>query len=381
MPDFHILIAPNAFKNSLTAQLAAKAIEKGFQRSALVCTTECFPIGDGGDGTGDLLIEKNGGQVIDVFVTDPLGRKIKASYGLIDKGKTAVIEMAQASGLRLLETEELNPLRATSFGTGQVISDALSNNVSKILIAMGGSATVDGGTGILIALGARFLDKNGVALTAIENFNSLHTIDTSLIDPRALACEIIVLCDVDNRLLGATGAAAMFGPQKGAGKEEVIKLENSLTRLTEIIKSTNGKNITDLPYGGTAGGAAAGLYALVGAQLVNGAESFLHFTGFEKSLAVSNLVITGEGSIDEQTLQGKGPYAVAVMAKKKEVPVVGFAGRIPIGATEKLAIWFRELLLINDSNTDLAAALLATAQNLERTAFNLGNVLAANRTA
>ena len=381
MTGFHILIAPNAFKNSLTAQLAAKAIEKGFQQSELVCTTECFPIGDGGDGTGGLLIEKNDGQLIDLFVTDPLGRKVAASYGLIDNGKTAVIEMAQASGIRLLQAEELDPLRATSFGTGQIMLDAVSKGVSKILIAMGGSATVDGGAGILAAVGAKFLDEKGAILHTIESFTALKAVDSSMVDPRVLACEIVILCDVDNRLLGDAGAAAMFGPQKGAGKAEVIKLETSLTRFAEVVNRATGQRIDKLAYGGAAGGAAAGLYALLNAKLVNGAESFLHFTGFEKSLSVANLVITGEGSIDEQTLQGKAPYAVAVMAKGKRIKVVGFAGKIPFEASEKLSGWFDELLLINDSQTDLATALKTTAQNLERTAFKLGNLLAANRTA
>ncbi len=377
----HLLIAPNAFKNSLSAQLAAEAIERGFEHSELACTTECFPIGDGGDGTGDLLVEHNKGRMIDVLVSDPLGREIKTWYGLIDNGKTAVVEMAKASGIRLLKKEELTPLRASSFGTGEIILDAVSRGVSKILIAMGGSATVDGGTGILAAAGARFLDKSGAVLAGIGEFGSLHSIDTTGMDPRVRACKIIVLCDVDNYLLGEKGAAAMFGPQKGANEDEVVQLEKSLTRFAEVVLDTTGKNIAGLPYAGAAGGAAAGLFGLLNAELVNGAESFLAYTGFERSLAAASLVITGEGSLDEQTLQGKGPYAVAVKAKKYGIPTVGLAGKIPFEAVALLAPWFKELMLINDNHTDLATALSSTAQNLEKTAFKLGNLLAANRTA
>ncbi len=371
----HILISPNAYKNSLTAQLAAAAIERGFQKSALNCTTECFPIGDGGDGTGDLLVEKNNGNTVTLMANDPLGREISTTYGLIDNHKTAVIEMANASGLRLLKSSELDPLRASSYGTGQLILDALSRGVSKIIIAMGGSATVDGGTGILTALGVRFLDNKGLALNRIGEFTSLHTIDLTSLDKRILHCEIIVLCDVDNLLLGSTGSAAMFGPQKGAGKEDVVSLEVALTRLANLVLVTTGKEIAQLPYGGTAGGAAAGLYALLNAKLVNGAESFLSLTNFDASLASANLVITGEGSIDEQTLQGKGPYAVAYAAKQRNIPVIALAGKIPAEPNEKLSAYFDQLLSINKAFTDIKTALASTEENLETMALEIGNKL------
>ena len=371
----HILIAPNAFKNSLTAQLAAAAIEKGFQKSALACTTECFPIGDGGDGTGDLLIERNKGKIITVAAADPLERTITATYGLIDNGTTAVIEMANASGLRLLKTEELDPLRATSYGTGQLLMDALNRGVGKIIIAMGGSATVDGGTGILRALGMRFLDSHGKILETIAELTAVHSIDLASLDQRILQCEVTVLCDVDNHLLGDAGSAAMFGPQKGAGEAAVIKLEAALSRLAEVVYQQTGKEIAHLPYGGTAGGAAAGLYALLNASLVNGAESFLSLTGFEASLASADLVVTGEGSIDEQTLQGKGPYAVAHAAKQKGLPVIGLAGRVPSAPNEKLMVYFDRLLSINKDFIDLETALASTAKNLEDTSLTVANEL------
>lgn len=324
----HILIAPNAFKNSMTAQAAAEAIRVGFDQSSLNCTTECFPIADGGDGTAALIISKFKGSVIPVKVNDPLGRRINTSFGLMDNGQTAVIEMADASGLRLLNADELNPLLATSYGTGQMIAKALDMGVKKIIIAMGGSATVDGGTGILSALGARFLDKEYNELINLpKTLSQLHQVDLNNLDTRIAACEIIVLCDVDNKLLGETGAAAVFGPQKGANATEVKLLDQGLRTFSAITLKELGKDMAAMTYGGAAGGAAAGVYAYVNAKLVNGIDYFLDITGFDTSLANADLVITGEGSIDVQTLQGKGPYGVASRAKMRSVPVIAWQAK------------------------------------------------------
>ena len=225
----HILIAPNAFKNSLTANAADLAIEKGLQQSSLNCTTECFPIADGGDGTAAIIIKQLQGKLVNMQVHNPLGRIITASFGLIENGKTAVIEMADASGLRLLRNNELNPLRATSYGTGEMIKKALDLGVSKILIAMGGSATVDGATGILKTLGIKFLGDDGKELNNLpESLTGLKSIDRSGIDPRLLNCEVIVLCDVDNMLLGAIGSAGVFGPQNGGDAGALKKLDAAL---------------------------------------------------------------------------------------------------------------------------------------------------------
>jgi glycerate kinase len=218
----HILIAPNAFKHSLNAEDAASAIMEGLVLSKLDCTCECFPIGDGGDGTGELIIKKCEGELVNAAVYDPLGRKINASFGLIDEGKTAVIEMADASGIRLLQPDELNPLLATSYGTGEQIKVALDKGAKKIILGMGGSATVDGGCGILKALGIRFLNANGLDLQGLPgSLTELTSIDFSRLDERILDSEVIVLCDVDNLLLGEQGSAAIFGPQKGASVDDV----------------------------------------------------------------------------------------------------------------------------------------------------------------
>ena len=373
----NILIAPNAFKNSLTAEAAALAIKEGLLQSKLDCHCECFPVGDGGDGTAELIIKKRRGETVGTTVHGPLGKKINATFGLIDDGKTAIIEMANASGLRLLQQDQLDPLLANSYGTGEQIQMALGKGVKKIIIGMGGSATVDGGYGILKALGIRFLDAIGAELSGLPgNFTSLASADLSALDKRILNTEIIVLCDVDNLLLGANGAAAVFGPQKGASAEAVFTLNEALARFASVAFNTTGKNMAAVKYGGTAGGAAAGLFAFLNARLVNGIDYFLDLTGFDNSLNRTSLVITGEGSIDEQTLQGKGPFGVAFRAKQKNLPVIGIAGKIPLQHNEALQHYFDVLLAIGHQPIDLPTALAAAKDNLVRTAIALGNLLA-----
>ena len=375
----HILIAPNAFKHSLDAEEAAAAISEGFIQSNLDCTCESFPIADGGDGTGELIIKKCDGVLLQTETNDPIGRKIKTSFGLIDDGNTAVIEMATSSGIKLLQQEELNPLVASSFGTGEQIIAALDAGVKKIIIGMGGSATVDGATGMLKAMGIRFLDGTGKELIVLpRDLEQLHSIDLSELDQRILKCEVVVLCDVDNLLLGDNGSAAIFGPQKGASPGDVKKLDEALAKLSAIGLTATGKDMSAIKYGGTAGGAAAGLFAFVNAKLENGIEYFLDLTGFDTALEKADLVVTGEGSIDEQTLQGKGPFGVANRAKKKNIPVIGLAGKIPLDYSTSLQKYFSVLFAIGNQPTDLVTALKTTRNNLIRTANELGDLLFLN---
>ena len=373
----HILIAPNAFKNSATATEAAEAIQQGLKQSSLLCTTECFPIADGGDGTGELIIKKCNGTLINVTVNNPLGRVVNATFGLIDDGKTAVIEMANASGLRLLDINELNPMQTSSFGTGQMMKLALDKGVNKIIFAMGGSATVDGGCGILNALGISFLDAEGNSLAPNpEDLQRMVTIDVSGLDPRIADCEIAVICDVDNKLLGGQGAAAVFGPQKGATPEQVVLLDDFLANFGKITLRHTGKNIAEVKYGGAAGGATAGIYAYLNAQLVNGIEYFLQLTGFEQSLQKADLVITGEGSIDAQTLQGKGPFGVAAAAMRYNLPVIGVAGKVPLDDNKVLRKYFDVLLAIGNGPADMPTAIQQTHANLVRVGTEIGQMLA-----
>ncbi|RZL97903.1 MAG: glycerate kinase, partial [Pedobacter sp.] len=260
--------------------------------------------------------------------------------------------------------------------TGEMIRKALDQGVKKIIIGMGGSATVDGGTGMLCALGVRFLNAEGDDLTTLpQDLEALARVELSALDERILKCEVIVLCDVDNTLLGDQGSASVFGPQKGASPDDVIKLDQVLSKLSTIALQHTGRDMAAIKYGGTAGGAAAGLYAFLNARLVNGIDHFLSLTDFNSALDRADLVITGEGSIDEQTLQGKGPYGVAYHAKQKGLPVVAFAGKVPLEKNINLQAYFDVLMPIGNQPTDLATALASTADNLTRTAESLGNML------
>lgn len=373
----HILIAPNSFKNSLDATLAAEMIKKGLKMSNLHFTSECFPIGDGGDGTGKLITRKLGGIIEKAIVQNPVGKEISATFSLIESKKIAVIEMAQASGIHLLNPMKLNPLIASSFGTGQLIREALNRGVTQILITMGGSATVDGGTGILKALGVRFLNSEGKDLPdRVDALRDLNSIDLSGMDKRIKKCRFIILCDVENKLLGKEGAAYVFGPQKGASPFQVKELDSALTQVAKIVLKETSIDISGIKHGGTAGGAAAVLHAILNAELVNGIEYFLNLTNFDSSLKKSSLVITGEGSIDFQTLKGKGPYGVALRAKKKGVPVIGLAGNVPLKQNVLLKQYFDVLMAIGNMPSDLATALSDSKKNIIRTSREIGNLLA-----
>ena len=373
----NIVIAPNAFKNSLSAAEAAAAIHKGFTQSRLACVCTEFPIGDGGDGTASLIIQHMEGRLITKEVKDPLGRTIRASFGLIDNGATAVIEMADASGLRLLQPGEYNPMQETSYGTGELIKAALDEKVKKIILCIGGSATVDGGSGIMQAMGIRLKDIDDIELLDLPaSLVRLHTIDLSEKDSRILDTELVILCDVENRLLGEQGAAAVFGPQKGASFHDMLMLEEGLAQLSKTVLDKTGRDMAMVKHGGAAGGVAAGLYALFNAQLVNGIDYFLTITQFERVLTDAGLVITGEGSIDRQTLQGKGPFGVAKKAKQLSLPVIGLAGKVPLQPDESLSSYFDILLPISHESMEITAALQHTRDNLTRTASLLGNLIA-----
>ncbi len=376
----HILVAPNAFKKSLSAPDAATAIRDGLMDSGLNCSISSFPVGDGGDGTASLIVQYLDGFFINVKANDPLGRRINAPVGFVDEGKTAVIEMADVSGLKLLQQNELDPLRATSFGCGELIHAALNHGVKKIILGAGGSATIDGGCGALQAMGVAFLDQSKKELTGLpESLTDLDTIDISGIDKRIFDTEFIILCDVDNFLLGAKGAASVFGPQKGASAKDIIQLEHALTRLKDISLSQTGLDMNNLPHGGAAGGISAGLNIYLRARLVQGIEYFLDMTGFDKALENTDLLITGEGCIDLQTLEGKGPFGVARRAKKKNISVIGLAGNVPLTGCAELDHYFDILMAINQPHEDLRTAMLHTDVNLRKASFRLGKMISGGK--
>ncbi|MEP7257817.1 MAG: glycerate kinase [Flavitalea sp.] len=375
-----ILIAPNAFKNSLNAMATAMAIREGFEQSRLDCVCECFPVGDGGDGTATLLIQHAQGKEIAYKTVDALGRALDGSFGALTDNTTAVIEMAASSGLRQLAPSEYNPLKASSYGTGKLIIAALDHGAKKIIMGIGGSATVDGATGILRALGVRFLDRQGQEITELPSrLSELSSVDITAIDNRIEETEFILLCDVENKLLGAQGSAAVFAPQKGASPQDVIHLDNGLRQFRDVTFKQTGYDMAEVLHGGAAGGTAAGLAAFCKARLVNGIEYFLDITDFESAFTRSDLVITGEGSLDEQTLEGKAPFGVAKRAKEKNLPVIGLAGKVPSTTSADMDHYFDALLAIGHQPSDLATAMKHTASDLTRTAKALGNLLAKKR--
>ncbi len=370
-----IVIAPNSFKNSLDALSAARAMEKGFSASKLEPECLLFPIADGGDHTVDVLNRWFDGKLMHTPVLDPLGREIEAAWSQVRNGATAVIEMAKASGLALLKHEERNPLAANTYGTGQLVRAALDAGVKEIVLGIGGSATVDAGLGMLMALGAVLWDESGDETGKEGNpLLNVHTIDLFGLDERLKTVKIKVMCDVDNPLLGPDGAATVFGPQKGASKKDVEILERSMLRYNEILKEMTGRNYGDMPCGGAAGGIAVTLKTFLNAEMVNGTDYLLGLMGFDKVIHGAGMLVTAEGRADSQTLSGKGPARVAEKAAEAGVPAVLLTGQIE--DEKELNKLFNAVFPISNGVTNLERALENTAADLERTCRQLGNLLA-----
>lgn len=318
-----VVVAPNAFKGCLSARQAAEAIARGVKAAGAEAVLA--PVADGGDGTLDALVAGVGGSVMGTIARGPLGLPVRAHVGILADG-TGVVEMAQASGITLVPAGERDPMRASSYGTGELVRAALARRPARILMALGGSATVDGGTGIARALGLRFMDAEGRPLPdgggALER---LARIDNTKLDPRVTATPFVVASDVTNPLLGPEGAARVFGPQKGASPEQVEALERGLDRLSERLMADLGADVADRAGAGAAGGTGAMLMAL-GASLRPGVEVVLEALRFAERLNGADLVITGEGKLDRQTLGGKAPVGVARAAAEAGVPCAAIVG-------------------------------------------------------
>ena len=327
--------APNAFKESLSAWKVAQSIAEGIHRVLPDAVVEQVPVADGGDGTAEALVAATGGRMESLTVTGPLGEPVKASYGLLGDGKTAVVEMALASGLHLVPNEKRNPMKTTTFGTGELIAAALDQGVKKVIVGIGGSATVDGGAGMAQALGCALLDADGDNIPrGGEGLARLVRIDLSRRHPALETAEVVVACDVDNPLTGPQGAPAVYGPQKGATPEMVRQLDGYLANYSRIIQRDLGIEVETAPGAGAAGGLGAGLMAFLGAKLRPGVEIVLESSKLEEKLRGADLVITGEGKLDRQTAFGKAPIGVARLAKKHGIPVVSIAGALGDGADE-----------------------------------------------
>lgn len=321
------VVAPDSYKGSLSAVnvagIMAQALEQVFPKAEIIKV----PIADGGEGTVDALLTAVGGKKCPVKVTGPLGEKVDAFFGLFPDGKTAVIEMAAASGLTLVPIKMRNPLKTTSYGTGELIKMALEAGCEKIIVGLGGSATNDGGVGMAQALGMGFYNGHGQSLGfGGESLSSLSNIDILSLDSRIKNTKILAACDVDNPLCGLQGASAVFGPQKGATPEMIEQLDLGLARLAGKIKENVGIDVLDLPGAGAAGGLGGGLVGLLGAELQPGIDIVVESTGLDKIIEEADLVITGEGQTDFQTARGKGPVGVAQIAKKHRVPVIAISG-------------------------------------------------------
>ena len=370
-----ILIASGAFKQSLTAAQACAAIARGISESGLAARLEQLPIADGGNGTLDAFLA-DGGQRLTVPAQDPLGREIQADFGLIDGGRTAVIEMALASGLELLRHDELDALAASSYGTGQLMAAALEHGVERVILGLGGSATSDGGMGCLSALGLKLLDAAGQPIgPGGGGLLDLAAIDARGLDPRWQAVDIIIASDVENPALGEKGAARVFGPQKGADPAMVERLERALAHGFAIIAEQRGIDVRGLKGGGAAGAFAAGLMAFLPCQIVSGIELVLSRNRFAERLADAALVITGEGNIDAQTLDGKGPLGLAKLASAHGVPTVALAGGLDIDEARLRQAGVAAAFSIVDKPMPLAEALADADDLLRRAALRLGYAL------
>ena len=371
-----IVIAPDSFKESMSAMEAACAIEKGFQKVLPDAEYVKVPMADGGEGTVRSLVDATGGEIRKETVTGPLGTAVEAFYGLTGDRKTAVIEMAAASGIHLVPKEKRNPLVTTTKGTGELIRAALDQRVERIVIGIGGSATNDGGAGMAQALGARLLDRDGNPLGfGGGELSKLDSIDLSQLDPRLKEVHIEVACDVDHPLTGKRGASAVFGPQKGATPEMVTILDANLARFAQVVKETLGIDVDPIPGAGAAGGLGAGLIALLGASLKRGVDVVADAVQLDKHMAQASLVITGEGKIDGQTIHGKTPVGVAKRAKKYGVPVIGIAGMLGEDCDAVYRHGIDALFSIVPGTVSLETALLNGEKYTEQLAENLARLI------
>ncbi|MCH8988829.1 MAG: glycerate kinase [Chloroflexi bacterium] len=375
-----IVIAPQGFKGGISGLEAAQAIARGVLAAVPDAETVLLPVADGGDGTLHALVDATGGEIFTSTVTGPINQQVEAQWGVMGDGRTAVIEMARASGLSMVPARRRNPKVTTTLGTGEILKEALQRGYSRVIVGLGGSATNDGGAGMATALGARFLDSSGNALpSGGAALARLDRIDTSGLLDRIAGAEIVAATDVTNPLCGPTGASAIFGPQKGASKEVVAELDAALLNFAQVVKRDTGRDVLDIPGAGAAGGLGAGLIAFAGAEIQSGIDMVCQVLDFDSHLAGADLVITGEGRADRSTVFDKAPVGVARHARAHGVPTVLLAGSLGEGHEELYEHGVASVLCISDGVMTLEQALSRTGEMLEGTAeravrlFLLGN--------
>ncbi len=353
-----ILISPQEFKESLTGLEVANAIQEGINKADSKIKTSLVPVADGGDGTLQTMVDVTGGEIITETVRDPLGRNIDSVWGKLGDDNSAVIEMAKASGLALLNENEKSATLTSTYGTGQLFKFALDQGINNFIIGIGGSATNDGGAGFVSALGAKLYDENGKEVESNGiSLSSIRDIDMSNFDERVKNTSVRVACDVTNPLCGNEGASAIFGPQKGANPEEVNLLDKNLLHWASLIKDQLGKDILNVPGAGAAGGLGAGLMAFTDAELSIGANIVLDSLNYDEHLRDVDLVIVGEGSTDKSTQFNKSPVAVAMRAKKSGIPVICLSGSIGEGYSESRDLGISSFFSIVSGPTELKYAI------------------------
>ena len=371
------VLAPDSFKESMTAEQACQAMQRGIAKVFTQAQFIAVPMADGGEGTVDALLVANNGQKIEVEVTGPFPtQKVQSYLGLIDAGKTAVIEMAMVNGIHLIDQAQRNPLLTTTLGTGELIGHALDLGVEKIIIGLGGSVTNDAGAGMAQALGAQFYDAHGrrVAVGGGQ-LNQIKEIDLSELDSRLKQTEIIIASDVNNPLCGKNGASYVFGPQKGATAAMVVQLDQNLSYFADLVGQQLNVDLKNIAGAGAAGGLAFGLMAFAGAKIRSGVEIVIEETGLAEQIAQADYVFTGEGGIDFQTKFGKTPFGVAQVAKRLNKPVIACAGYVGEGIEELYQEGFSAIFGIMDGAGDLQTALKNGEKNLERTCENIARIL------
>ena len=364
-----VLLAPDKFKGSLSALEVARHLAAGLQASSPEIEVTLAPVADGGDGTLDALVP-HGFTVRTTTVTSSLGTPRLASYGV--RANTAVIELAEADGLRHLSPGQLKPLEATSYGVGELIRAALDDGCRHLILGLGGSANTDGGAGMLHALGLRLLDEDGRDLApGGANLRGLVSIDVTGLDPRLTEAEVVIASDVDNPLLGPTGAAAVYSPQKGASPADVSVLEAGLRRWAEFVSHTTGQDLSNHPGAGAAGGVGFGALIFLHATVRPGIELVLDLIDFDELLTGAALVVTGEGSLDEQSLSGKAPVGVAAAAAGRGIPTVAVAGRSRLTADQITTAGFSAVYTLLDREPDVAVCLAEAGRLLEELAVDI----------
>lgn len=367
-----ILIAPDKFRGSLEATDVCRAVDEGIKLAFPHAKTISVPLADGGEGTAKILTEYTGGKFMEVPVQDPLGRGIMAQYGISGDGETAFIEMAAASGVSLLSLEERNPLKTSTFGTGQLIEHALNKGVRNIILGIGGSATTDGGIGMAAALGYRFYDKQETELQPTgESLVKINRIDFAGADARLRTANIVVACDVTNPLFGEFGAAYVYGPQKGADAVMVVTLDDGLKNLSAVARRTFAKDYSVVPGAGAAGGLGAGALWFLSATLKEGVGIVMEQTGIEQHIREADLVITGEGKVDVQTLQGKVIKGLADLCVANNTPLAVVCGTLSITPEESSEAGITYAVSVLNKPITLEGAFAEAFANIRDATFNL----------